>query len=230
MDILLIVIVAIYNIGFVICILHILRTPDKETKRVEDIRIIEVEYDDSIVGKSKFKMPKSVPSAANSTPLDATDEKGEDKPEMPATFASQTEEKPSAQVADEDLDRAFSDARTESSTSSYSDEDDDYDGVPNEAFAKGFTFEEIGESAAIAKDANATEEQKVRAGRVFVEMEGTELYERLMANSEQWKIRIRAVSNSYLGAMEETPTKSNGKRKKFKLPTTMDEFNFRDYV
>ncbi len=230
MDTLLIVIVTIYNIGFLICVLHILRTPDKGSKQVEEVRDIKDEDGDSIVGKSKFKMPISKPLTAKSTPLDATDEKGEDIEEMPATFASQTEEKQSAQVADEDLDRAFSDARSESSTSSYSDEDDDYDGVPNEAFAKGFTFEEIGESAAIAKDTNATEEQKVRAGRVFVEMEGTELYERLMANSEQWKIRIRAVSNSYLGAMEETPTKSNVKRKKFKLPTTMDEFNFRDYV
>ncbi|MFI3294161.1 MAG: conjugal transfer protein TraD [Rikenellaceae bacterium] len=231
MNILLIVIILIYNIGIVIYVLYIFCTPDKETEKGEDVTIIEVEYDDSIVGKSKFKIPNSTPLTAKSTPLDATAEKGDDKPEMPATFASQTDEKPSAKVADENLDNAFEDVRAETSPTSYADADDDYDGVPNDEFATGSTIEEIGESVETAANPNATPQQQERAAKVFVEMEGSELYDKLMANSTKWRDRIRALTDSYLGsATDNGTTKSSRGRKEFKPPTTLDEFNIRDYV
>lgn len=234
MDILLIAIVSLYNICFVICVLHILRIPDngakrpKEAEKIEEV--IKVEHDNSIVGESRSKIQRLVPLAAKSTPVDATQEKGDDIADMPATFASQTKATPSAKVAKEDMDSAFEDIRMETTPTSYSDDDDDYDGVPNEAFASGSTFEEIEESVKVASNPDATPEQKQSAGKVFVEMEGTQLYERLMTNSKQWKIRIRAISNSYLGAIDEEPARAGAKRKKFTPPTTVDEFNIRDYV
>ncbi len=183
---------------------------------------------ESIVGKSKFKMPKSVPSAANSTPLDATAEKGEDIVNMPATFASQTEEKPSTKVAEEDMDSTFKDVRMESTPTSYSDDDDDYDGVPNDKFAKGSTFEEIGESMKIANNQESTPEQRRKAGRVFSELEGTTLFEKIVHEfpERKWAI-FDMIDKIYHEANSKEAAPA---RERFKPLSTLDEFNIRDYV
>lgn len=172
-----------------------------------------------------------MPQAAKSMPLSATREKGEDIADMPTTFASQTPDERSQRVADEDMDSAFEDIRMETTPTSYSDNDDDYDGVPNDAFASGSTFEEIGESMEVANDPDATESQKAKAGKVFIEMEGTELYDKLMENSSKWRSKIKALTDSYLGSTTGDSTReSNRSRKEFKPPTTLDKFNIRDYV
>ncbi len=225
------VMLALCNVCTIICVLYIFTTPDKGSVPDDASPPIKVENDNDIMGKSRVKIQEKVPQAATLTPLDATAEKGDDKPEMPATFASQTDEKPSAKVADENLDSAFEDVRAETTPTSYADADDDYDGVPNDEFATGSTIEEIGDSVETATNPNATPQQQERAAKVFVEMEGSELYDKLMANSTKWRDRIRALTDSYLGSTTDNgTTKSSRGRKEFKPPTTLDKFNIRDYV
>lgn len=230
METLLIILLILYNVGFGVYILYVLKSPNKKIDKLEE-EPREATVDDNIVGKSKFKMQKKVPQAAKSMPLGATREKGEDIADMPTTFASQTPDERSQRVADEDMDSAFEDIRMETTPTSYGDNDDDYDGVPNEAFASGSTFEEIGESMEVANDPDATESQKAKAGKVFIEMEGTELYDKLMENSSKWRSKIKALTDSYLGSTTGDSTReSNRRRKEFKPPTTLDKFNIRDYV
>lgn len=184
--------------------------------------------DDGIMGKSKFKMPKSVPNAANLTPLEAKQEKGEDIPEMPATFALETEVKPSARVADDKMDDVFSDTRMDKLPHEYNDEEG-YDGTPNDEFATGGTFDEIGESVETANNPNATPEEEHKAGKIFTELEGTNLFEKIVTEYPERKSRIMELMDNLYKTKKDIE-KPKIVKKEFKMPTTEEEFNIRDYV
>ncbi len=221
-----------YNVCLVVYIFKDKLLPgggDKQAKaRVSD-EATSAKSDYSIMGKSKFKMPTSKPDAAKSTPLAATAAEGDDNEQMPATFASQTEVKPSSQVADDDLERTFRDVRSVSLISSYDDDDDDYDGVPNDEYAKGSTFDEIGESMETVNRKDATPEQRRRAGKVFSELEGTILFEKIISElPERRRVILDMIDKLYAEPRDvNQPVKQE---RVFKPLTTLDEFNIRDYV
>ncbi len=185
--------------------------------------------EDSIIGKSKFKMQRSVPNSATLMPLDAREEKGEDIPNMPTTFAPQSESKRSSKVADENMDSAFSDTRMATTPTTYSDDDDDYDGVPNDEYATGSTFDEIGESMETIKRDDATPEQQRKAGKIFSELEGTALFEKIISDlPERRRVILDLIDKLYSEPQSEATPQT--KKRGFKPLTTADEFNIRDYV
>ena len=71
-----------------------------------------------------------------------------------------------------------------------------------------------------AKNPEATTAERERAAKVFSDMEGTELYEKLMSGSTELSIRIKGLIEVRL----------KKPKKEFTVPDNIDEFNIRDYV
>ena len=232
METLIIVLLVAYNVWLVTYLL-LERQPkkDKPEKSVPPQESKSISNDNDIIGKSKFKVvkiEKPVPLTAKLTPLDAKEEKGEDIPNVPATFVGETENKPSARVLDNKINDAFSDTRMEELPSEYNDEDD-YNGTPNNEFATGGTFDEIKESVNIADNPNATPNEKQKAGKIFTELDGTNLFEKIIGEYPERKNRIMKLMDNLYKTVKDIENHKLQK-KEFKMPTSVEEFNIRDYV
>lgn len=237
METLIIVLLVAYNVWLVTYLL--LERQGKKEKPEKSVvqESKPISSSNDIIGKSKFKVrkiEKPMPLTAKLTPLDAKEEKGEDIPNLPTTFVDETENKPSARMLDNKIDDAFSDARMEELPSEYNDEDD-YDGTPNDGYATGHSFDEIKKSVATVNNPDATPDEKHKAGEVFSEMTGSELYARLTKNRNEWESKIKGLIDGYLYKTKNNDSissrsKPKSKRKEFKMPTSLEEFNIRDYV
>jgi hypothetical protein len=86
--------------------------------------------------------------------------------------------------------------------------------------ATGSSFDEIDDAVRAAKNPEATTAERERAAKVFSDMEGTELYEKLMSGSTELSIRIKGLIEVRL----------KKPKKEFTVPDNIDEFNIRDYV
>ena len=71
-----------------------------------------------------------------------------------------------------------------------------------------------------AKNPQATTSEQDRAAKVFTDMEGTELYEKLMAGSTELSIRIKGLIEIRLKKPD----------KEFTVPDNIEEFDIRKYV
>mgnify|MGYP001253946067 FL=1 len=80
--------------------------------------------------------------------------------------------------------------------------------------------DEIDDAVRAAKNPEATKKECERAAKVFSDMEGTELYEKLMSGSTEMSIRIKGLIEVRL----------KKPKKEFTVPDNIDEFNIRDYV
>ena len=172
-----------------------------------------------IIGKSKFKMAPTRTTAAIPAQEAATSEKGIELSEEEATFDDGNTEIASrpAQVPEEKLDETFTSIPPSELEFG---EDEPEDGTPDTPRATGSSFDEIDDAVRAAKNPEATTAERERAAKVFSDMEGTELYEKLMSGSTELSIRIKGLIEVRL----------KKPKKEFTVPDNIDEFNIRDYV
>ena len=172
-----------------------------------------------IIGKSRFKMASTRTTAAIPMQEAATSEKGIELSEEEATFDdgnTETASRP-AQVPEEKLDETFTSIPPEELGYGEDEPDEDASDTPR---ATGSSFDEIDDAVRAAKNPEATKKECERAAKVFSDMEGTELYEKLMSGSTELNIRIKGLIEVRL----------KKPKKEFTVPDNIDEFNIRDYV
>ena len=172
-----------------------------------------------IIGKSRFKMTPTRTTAATPVPHAATSEKGMELSEEEATFDdgnAETASRP-AQVPEEKLDETFTSIPPEEL--GYG-EDEPEEDAPDTPRASGSSFDEIDDACKTAKNPDATLAQREKAAKVFTDMEGTELYEKMMEGSSEIGIRIKGLIEIRLKKPE----------KEFVVPDNIEDFDIRNYV
>ncbi|AND19502.1 conjugal transfer protein TraD [Bacteroides fragilis] len=172
-----------------------------------------------IIGKSRFRMASTRTTAAIPTQQAATSEKGIELSEEEATFDDGNAETASrtAQVPEEKLDEAFTSIPPEEL--GYG-EDEPEEDAPDTPRASGSSFDEIDDACKTAKNPDATQAQREKAAKVFTDMEGTELYEKMMEGSSEIGIRIKGLIEIRL----------KKPKKVFVVPDNIEEFDIRNYV
>jgi hypothetical protein len=172
-----------------------------------------------IIGKSRFRMASTRTTAAIPTQEAATSEKGIELSEEEATFDdgnTETASRP-AQVPEEKLDETFTSIPPEELGYGEDEPDEDASDTPR---ASGSSFDEIDDACKTAKNPDATQAQREKAAKVFTDMEGTELYEKMMEGSSEIGIRIKGLIEIRLKKSE----------KEFVVPDNIEEFDIRNYV
>ena len=172
-----------------------------------------------IIGKSRFRMAPTRTTAAIPTQEAATSEKGIELSEEEATFDdgnTETASRP-AQVPEEKLDETFTSIPPEELGYGEDEPDEDASDTPR---ASGSSFDEIDDACKTAKNPDATQAQREKAAKVFTDMEGTELYEKMMEGSSEIGIRIKGLIEIRLKKSE----------KEFVAPDNIEEFDIRNYV
>ena len=172
-----------------------------------------------IIGKSRFKMASTRTTAAIPTQEAATSEKGIELTEEEATFDdgnTETVSRP-AQIPEDKLDETFT-SLTPSELEFGEDEPEEE--TPDAPRASGSSFDEIDDAVRTAKNPEATTTERERAAKVFTDMEGTELYEKLMTGSSEMSIRIKGLIEIRL----------KKPKKDFVVPDNIEDFDIRDYV
>lgn len=198
-----------------------------------------------IVGKSTFDLGVSKPLASKSEPLTATSSKSEKSAENPNIFVPTNEEKPSAEVPAEELDEVFSDTPSEEDNErmdidyplEYEAEENDepeeeteeIEGMSQAALASGVQFEDLGNAVrTVKKSAEATLEQKQRAGDTLLEMRKTDLFEQLILAKPDAKRIVTDLMAESLSAFYERKDKESGTTENSKKAP--DNFNIRDFA
>ena len=172
-----------------------------------------------IIGKSRFRMAPTRTTAAIPTQEAATSEKGIELSEEEATFDdgnTETASRP-AQVPEEKLDETFTSIPPEELGYGEDEPDNDASDTPR---ASGSSFDEIDDACKTAKNPDATQAEREKAAKVFTDMEGTELYEKMMEGSSEIGIRIKGLIEIRLKKSE----------KEFVVPDNIEEFDIRNYV
>ena len=172
-----------------------------------------------VIGKSRFRMASTRTTAAIPTQEAATSEKGIELSEEEAPFDdgnTETVSRP-VQVPEDKLDETFTSIQPSELEFG---EDEPEENDPDLPRASGSSFDEIDDAVRAAKNPEATKKECERAAKVFSDMEGTELYEKLMSGSTEMSIRIKGLIEVRL----------KKPKKEFTVPDNIDEFNIRDYV
>ena len=172
-----------------------------------------------IIGKSRFRMASTRTTAAIPTQQAATSEKGIELSEEEATFDdgnTETASRP-AQVPEEKLDETFTSIPPEELGYGEDEPEEDASDMPR---ASGSSFDEIDDACKTAKNPDATQAQREKAAKVFTDMEGTELYEKMMEGSSEIGIRIKGLIEIRL----------KKPKKVFVVPDNIEEFDIRNYV
>ena len=172
-----------------------------------------------IIGKSRFKMASTRTTAAIPTQEAATSEKGIELSEEEATFDdgnTETTSRP-AQVPEEKLDETFTSIPPEELGYGENEPEEDASDTPR---ASGSSFDEIDDACKTAKNPDATQAEREKAVKVFTDMEGTELYEKMMEGSSEIGIRIKGLIEIRL----------KKPKKVFVVPDNIEEFDIRNYV
>ena len=185
----------------------------------EAVREIPPADTPDIIGKSRFRMASTRTTAAIPAQEAATSEKGIGLAEEDATFDDGNAEavyRP-AQVPEEKLDETFTSMQPSELEFG---EDEPEENGPELPRASGNSFDEIDDAVKTAKNPQATTSEQDRAAKVFTDMEGTELYEKLMAGSTELSIRIKGLIEIRLKKPD----------KEFTVPDNIEEFDIRKYV
>ena len=189
------------------------------TVKQETVRETPPAEKPDIIGKSRFRMASTRTTAAIPAQEAATSEKGIGLAEEDATFDDGNAEavyRP-AQVPEEKLDETFTSIPPSELEFG---EDEPEDGTHDTPRATGSSFDEIDDAVKTAKNPQATTAEQDRAAKVFTDMEGTELYEKLMAGSTELSIRIKGLIEIRLKKPD----------KEFTVPDNIEEFDIRKYV
>lgn len=200
------------------------RPPAKPTRR-----------DEEIVGKSLFKMEVKAPQATIPEPQAAKPDEGEDVTDIAVTFADGKDETPPARLPDDKLDEAFTDIRITDVPVEYAEGEEEKQRTGRQ-YATGASFEEIGEALKVADNPAATTEERKRAGQVFSEMEGNELFSKMIGSNAQRAKRITGlmdeISNKPISGEGEAVGVSVHPRNKtgVEVPADISGFDIRDFV
>ena len=172
-----------------------------------------------IIGRSHFKMASTRTTAAILTQEAATSKKGIELSEEEATFDDGNTETVShpAQVPEEKLDETFTSIPPSELEFG---EDEPEDGTPDTPRATGSSFDEIDDAVRAAKNPEATRTEREKAAKVFADMEGTELYDKMMEGSSEIAVRIKGLIEIRL----------KKPKKEFVVPDNIEEFDIRNYV
>ena len=189
------------------------------TVKQETVRETPPAEKPDIIGKSRFRMASTRTTAAIPAQEAATSEKGIGLAEEDATFDDGNAEAVSrpAQVPEEKLDETFTSMQP--SELEFGENEPEENG-PDLPRASGNSFDEIDDAVKTAKNPQATTAEQDRAAKVFTDMEGTELYEKLMAGSTELSIRIKGLIEIRLKKPD----------KEFTVPDNIEEFDIRKYV
>ena len=172
-----------------------------------------------IIGKSRFKMASTRTTAAIPAQEAATSEKGIELTEEEATFDdgnTETVSRP-AQVPEDKLDETFTSLTPSELEFGEDEPEEETSDAPR---ASGSSFDEIDDAVRTAKNPEATTIERERAAKVFTDMEGTELYEKLMTGSSEMSIRIKGLIEIRL----------KKPKKDFVVPDNIEDFDIRNYV
>ena len=172
-----------------------------------------------IIGKSRFRMASTRTTAAIPTQEAATSEKGIELSEEEATFDdgnTETVSRP-AQVPEDKLDETFTSLTPSELEFGEDEPEEETSDAPR---ASGSSFDEIDDAVRTAKNPEATTAERERAAKVFSDMEGTELYEKLMSGSTELNIRIKGLIEIRL----------KKPKKDFVVPDNIEDFDIRNYV
>ena len=189
------------------------------TVKQETVRETPAAEKPDIIGKSRFRMAPTRTTAAIPAQEAATSEKGIGLAEEDATFDDGNAEavyRP-AQVPEEKLDETFTSMQPSELEFG---EDEPEENGPDLPRASGNSFDEIDDAVKTAKNPQATTAEQDRAAKVFTDMEGTELYEKLMAGSTELSIRIKGLIEIRLKKPD----------KEFTVPDNIEDFDIRKYV
>lgn len=169
-----------------------------------------------IIGKSRFRMTVTRTMTTVPKPQAATSDKGEEVQSDDVTFADEAERK-TARVPEEKFDEVFSNIPPEEVEYG---EDEPEEETPDRRQASGSSFDEIEKAVKTARNPDATRTEREQAAKVFVEMEGTELYDMLMEGSTEMSVRIKGLIEIRLKEQEV----------EFLVPDNIDEFDIRKYA
>lgn len=217
------------------------RWQSKHTAGTKDVALPKRGDDvPDIVGKSSFRMKPTTPKPIIPTPQTITLAETESAAEKAPTFAPEAEKRSPARLADEELDAAFEHLEIPDVPLEY--EDDDETGADEEmplavrpaGYASGVSFEQINRAVRTASDASATDAERRQAGRVFEQIEGTELYDRLVSGSAAIGEKISGLMDCYLSQPISTEGDAEAvavrPRNITDAPDDTDGFDIRDFV
>ena len=175
--------------------------------------------ENDIIGKSRFKMASTRTNTATPVQEAATSEKGIELSEVEATFDDGNRKAATnpVQVPEDKLEETFTSMTPEELEYGEDEPEDDASDAPR---ASGSSFDEIDDAVKTAKNPEATRKEREKAAKVFTEMEGTELYDKMMEGSSEIAIRIK-------GLIEIRMKKP---KKEFTVPDNIEDFDIRNYV
>lgn len=175
--------------------------------------------ENDIIGKSRFKMASTRTNTATPVQEAATSEKGIELSEEEATFDDGNRKAATnpVQVPEDKLEETFTSMTPEELEYGEDEPEDDASDAPR---ASGSSFDEIDDAVKTAKNPEATRKEREKAAKVFTEMEGTELYDKMMEGSSEIAIRIK-------GLIEIRMKKP---KKEFTVPDNIEDFDIHNYV
>ena len=175
--------------------------------------------ENDIIGKSRFKMASTRTNTATPVQEAATSEKGIELSEEEATFDDGNRKAATnpVQVPENKLEETFTSMTPEELEYGEDEPEDDASDAPR---ASGSSFDEIDDAVKTATNPEATRKEREKAAKVFTEMEGTELYDKMMEGSSEIAIRIK-------GLIEIRMKKP---KKEFTVPDNIEDFDIRNYV
>ena len=202
------------------------RALDGKAGKQEAAKETPPEETPDIMGKSRFKMASTRTNAAIPAQEAAISEKGIELSEEETTFDDGNENTASypAQVPEDKLDETFTSVPP--SDMEFGEEEPEEE-TPDKRRASGYSFDEIGEAIGIAGKDNPTRDEKRQAGKVFSELDGTELLDKL---NKSVKVKITGLIDFYLYDEPVTPTIKAEVKKELVIPERLEDFNIRDFV
>ena len=199
-----------------------------EKTKVEPKENPPIPADDFIVRHTYTVSPKK----AQKEPMQTKQEdEGEAIKESEVTFDEDNSSIMSARIPDDKLDEVFTNTRIEDVGVKYDESEEE----PVVEQASGNSFEEIDKAVETASKPNATNEECSHAGKVFIEMEGNELFNMIAERSKQIKRRMNALLELHMSnistvkPISEKVTKAIEK-KKLVVPEDFKDFNISDFV
>ena len=175
--------------------------------------------ENDIIGKSRFKMASTRTNTATPVQEAATSEKGIELSEEEATFDDGNRKAATnpVQVPEDKLEETFTSMTPEELEYGEDEPEDDASDAPR---ASGSSFDEIDDAVKTAKNPEATCKEREKAAKVFTEMEGTELYDKIMEGSSEVAVRIKGLIEIRL----------KKPKKEFTVPDNIEDFDIRNYV
>ena len=200
------------------------RKPQKTMQVKQSIPQVK---ESDFMGKSLVRANATKPVAANSQPVAAISEEGEEVDEKDVTFAPSKPDKALRQMTSEEEEEAFK-------SFTYSkEEQDDEDEYPAEGYATGLTSEEMEKAVSVANGAKASKDEELKAGKTLKEMDGTELLDLLTKKNPVFKARVRDLldkcERAKADAEDEIPSAADKGRKSFMIGKSTD-IDIRDFI